>query len=392
MPHRNGALGSFVMPWEEVYSVQSTNSNLVLDFAAIYQCAIKPFKHCPQNRAVCIFLLDSVKEGPLPFSDAVCSNYTNGKRAIPDDSRSSFSEISPEALQAKFSNVGINNLMLPADALRHLIDFVALSKSTLNRLVKIYKQSTQDSAPLTFLVEVFRLSSDAKGNRQLTPDEIRLLQSFAVPDAPAASIAADSAAEESSSSDDGFDDEDIAWMEEYLPSKVSIKHSSFFGTPVTMNRQVLNLPHDFAPMLYMLKPALKGMPIDTFTYDDFIATTGVSQTTGKMPRGSLQCLKLTGPVDGIVATIQSQNFSEVCAAVLLMCGRITLKEADQVEKAIKKASHPKIDFIRSLSFDSRIPNVEVTIFLRVDPEIVYEQTNPDDDADLKTYVPRHKRR
>ena len=96
--------------------MQSTNSSLVLDFSAIFHCAIKPFKHCPQNKAVCAFLLANFDGTSLPLSDAACSNYTNGKRAIPDESRSSFAEISAEALKAKFDLVGITNLLLPADA------------------------------------------------------------------------------------------------------------------------------------------------------------------------------------------------------------------------------------------------------------------------------------
>ena len=272
---------------------------------------------------------------------------------------------------------------------RHLVDHVSLSTSTFNRLVKLYETSTKVNEPLTFLVEVFRTCSDAKGNHKLTEAEIGLLTSFAAPAAPAAT--ADGSAIDDAATDSGFTREDLEWMQEYLPPKVSVSHSSFFGSSVYINRQVLRLPHDFAPMLYMLKPALKGMPIDTFTYDDFISVTGISPATGKMSHGLLKCIKLTGPVDGITATLENANLSDVCASVMLMRGRITLKEAVQVEKAVKKASNSRITFIRSLVFDSRLSNVEVTLFLRVDREIADDQRNPGDDTDMKIYK-KHTRR
>ena len=94
----------------DVQSANSSATTLALDFAAIYHCAIKPFKHCPQKKAVCVFLLDTVPEGKLPLSDAVCSNYISGKRAIPDEYRTALAGITPDALLRKCQVCGINDL------------------------------------------------------------------------------------------------------------------------------------------------------------------------------------------------------------------------------------------------------------------------------------------
>ena len=359
-------------------ALTTANMALVLDFASIYQCAIKPFKHAVQKAVVSDFLLNNNSDAP--FSDAVCSNYILGRRAIPDEGRRFLAEITEEELESKFNAAGIYNLQLPADALRHLIDHVEMPKRTRNKLVKLHRDSTQGASPSAFLVEVFHLASDAKGSQQLTQDELLLLASFALPDKVPAD-AVDPDIEEDATE---FSNEDLSWMREYLSPRIRINHRAFFGTPVKMDCQTLTLPRDFAPLLYLLKPALKSMPFDTFTFDQFIDVTGIHPVKGTLETGYIECFKLTGSIEGIIPTIELLNLSEACAVVLLMRGRITLQDAGQVEKAIRKASNKKVSFIRALNFDSRLTDAEVTLIVRMDPELARKQIT-ECEAEVKIY-------
>ena len=156
---------------------QQSSLSLVLDFATVYQCAVKPFKSLPQNRSVCILLFGNVDDGFLPISDAVCSNYVMGKRPIPDDCRTAFAKIKNDGIKAKFEALRIYNLHLPADALRKLINIVQLPKTTYNKLVMSYQTST----PEQFLAEVFHYLAETKGSHPLSSADLALIASFAFP-------------------------------------------------------------------------------------------------------------------------------------------------------------------------------------------------------------------
>lgn len=366
---------------------QQMSTSLVLDFATIYQCAIKPFKNLPQNRTVCILLLDNVDINSLPLSDAVCSNYTNGKRAIPDDYRTMLAKITEDTLRAKFESINIYNPQLSADAMRRLIDYVRLPANTYKRLLQVYQDSIDASTPLTFITEVFRCAADTKGSHPLSSDDLNLLASLQKDPEPTA-LPSVQRKEDGSDRCGEFSDEELQWMCDYIPGAIPITKSSFFGTSVTIDRQLLTLPHDYVPLVSLLKPALNGMPIDTFTFDDFIKCTGINPSNGKLRRGTLQCLKIVGPVDGIVSTIESLYLRDACSVVLLMIGRITITDAELIEAAIKKASNPKINFLRSLSFDSQSSDMEITLIVKNDPAEVKRMLADiaKEDGDVRIYT------
>ena len=343
--------------------MQQNASNLVLDFASVYQCAIKPFKHKPQNRSVCTLLLGDKEYTKLPMSDAVCSNYINGKRAIPDNMRIDLAKMTEEELGIRLNGIGIADYQLPADALVHLVEHAQLPKSTRERLLKTY----QDSTALKFINKVFHASTDAKDTHALSQIELTLLNSFSAPDIPGvASINNDREPESDADPDTGIPKEDVEWMHEYVPPKFAVTSRSFFGTPISIDRQVLSMPKDFPALVYLLKPALQGSPIDTFTFDDFVECMGINAASGKLPSGELHCWRLNGPSEGIASAIEGLNLSDVSDVAFLMKGKVTLKEASQIEESIRHASHPDITFIRALCFDSRIREIEATLIVRVD--------------------------
>lgn len=350
---------------------QQNTTSMVLDFASFFLCSIRPFMHASQKKAVCTLLTGK----PEGYSDAVCSNYIRGKRAIPDDSRVEIAALTDEEMQARLEVLEIFDLQPPADALMHLVEHSQLQKSTLNRLNKSYKTST----PLSFITEVFRVSSSAKDTHQISTAERSILQSFAAPISPASDKEP-----EDDPDPDVVSEEDMQWLQEYLPQKFRITSNTFFGTPVAIQRQTLSLPSDYPALVLLLKPALNGMPIDTFTFEDFTDLTTINPATGKIRKGKLTCLKLVGQIEGIDSAIRGQNLTEVSDIIMLMKGRITLTDARKIETACKAASNKNVRFIRALNFDSRLSDIEVTLILRTDPEAVFIQTNgPCDDSDMK---------
>lgn len=365
---------------------QQPSRHLVLDFATVYQCAVKPFKGPPQNRSVCILLLDKVADGSLPLTDATCSNYVTGKRAIPDNFRTAFANINDIGAKEKFEALRIHNLQLPADALRQLIDHVMLPKATYNKLIKSYQTSTDTSTPEQFLAEVLRCSADTKGNHQLSPEDLALIASFASPKA-ANHSSSESSGGDSFNLDSELSEEDLSYLRDYIPTTIPITNSSFFGTSVTINCQPLNLPHDFVPLVLLLKPVLREVQVTTFTYEQFLDYTGISPTTGHLQSGTLQHLKITGPIDGVVSTIPSLNLKDVCSVVLLMKGPITSENANQVEEAIRDASFPAIKLLRSLIFDNQLSDAEIALIIKVDSEQAKKMRNDfaKQDGDVRIY-------
>lgn len=345
---------------------QQSPFSLNFDFATVYQCGVKPFKACPQNRAVCILLLDKVDNGCLPLSDAVCSNYINGKRAIPDNYRTALANITEADIKRKFEAMGIYDLQLPVDVLKQLIDHAILPKATRGKLMKSYQTSTDAAIPEKFLADVFRYSINAKVNHPLSHENIAQLASFATP--KMSTDVFEGNGEDSADSDSDFSNEDQKWMRNYIPPGLPLTSRSFFGTPVTIDVQTLNLPQDFVPLVYLLKPVLKEVQVEVFTFEEFIDCIGISPITGNLQSGTLRYLKITGPVDGVVSAIYNLNFKDVCSVVLIARGQLMRQDTDQIEKAIKDVSLSTIKFIRSLIFDKQLSDVEAILITRVDHE------------------------
>lgn len=367
---------------------RQSSSSMVLDFATVYQCGVKPFKSLAQNRSVCILLNDQGYDGSLSLSDAVCSNYISGRRAIPDDCRAKLAKITEDDIKRKLNALNIFTLERPADALRKLIDYVQLPNGTRNRLVKLYDASTQSSTPSEFLAEVFRCAADATGSHPLSAQEQALLASFASSPEPTATdpTSFGGVGVGYPDPDCEFSDEDLSWMREHISPAIRINQQSFFRTPVTIKRYRLTFPSDTAPLLYLLKPALKEVQFESFSLDEFEKCIGISFATGVLQSGELQCLRITGSVDSVVDAICSHNLKDVCAAVMLFTGQFTSEEARLIEDAIKEASYPNVSFLRSLIFDKQLPD-EVILIVNInrDQAKMMQEDFAKKDGDIRIY-------
>ena len=357
-------MGHIAILWKAVTVMKQDSSNLVLDFAAVYHCAIKPYKLKPQNRSVCTLLLGDKEYTRLPMSDAVCSNYINGKRTIPDNIRMDLTRITDEDLSKRLGAIGISDFKLPAEALIRLVERVNIPDSSREQLLTAYR----NSPAITFINDVIHISANISGTHPLTQMEMNLLSSFS---APEVSLTADDDTEgtESNNNSDSFiPAADLDWMREYLPLKATGNRKTFLGTPVTITRKRVSLPEDFPALIYLLKPALQESPIDTFSYQDFVTNMGIDLVKGTLASGILQYWKLAGPPDGIAEAIKSLNLADVSDVVFLMLGKVTLAEARQIETSIKRASHSSISFLRALCYNEKMSEIEAILLTRVDPE------------------------
>jgi hypothetical protein len=344
---------------------QQSLSSLYLEFATVYQCGVKPFKAVAQNRAVCILLPVKVDNGPLPLSDAVCSNYINGKRAIPDNYRTVLANTTENDIKKKFEDLGIYELQLPAEALRQLVAHATLPAATRGKLIKSYQNSTDTSTPEKFLADVFCCSVNTKGSHPLTPENLTQLSTYST---FKISEASEGSGEDGADSDSDLSEEDQKWMRNYIPQKLPLTSRSFFGASVTMDLQPLNLPRDLTPLVYLLKPVFKEVQVEMFTFDEFLDCTGINPITGNLQSGTLRYLKILGPIDGVVGAIHNISFKDVCSVVLLARGQITIQDMDRIEQAVKDASLSTIRFIRSLIFDKQFSDVEAILITMADPK------------------------
>lgn len=345
---------------------QQSFPSLYLDFATVYQCGVKPFKAIPQNRAVCILLSVPVGKVRLPLSDAVCSNYISGKRTIPDNYRTALANITENDIKEKFEALGIYDLQLPADALRQLIANAILSEATRSKLIKSYQISTDASTPGKFLADVFRNSVNTKGNHPLSSENLTQLASYAT--LKISTEASENNGEDSADFDSEFSDEDQKWMRNYIPQMLPLTSRFFFGTSVTMEWQPLSLPHDFIPLVYLLKPVFNDLQVEMFAFDEFLDCTGINPITGNLQNGTLQYLKIAGPIDSVVSAIHNLNFRDICSVVLLARGQITIQDMDRIEQTVKDVSLSTVRFIRSLIFDKQFSDVEIILITMIDPE------------------------
>ena len=184
-----------------------------------------------------------------------------------------------------------------------------------------------------------------------------------------------------------FDPDDEEWMREYVTNQIPLNKKQFFGSPVNMYRQTLTLPADYAPLLFVLKPAFVGAPFDTFKYQDFVRIMDIDPVSGTMKTGQLKCIKFTGQVEEIASSIKDLNLKDVCSCVLIMCGRITISEAEMIHEAIIESSNPEINYLRALTSDSTLPETEVSLVLKFDRDVAATQIA---NEDVKAYHVNHK--
>ena len=192
---------------------------------------------------------------------------------------------------------------------------------------------------------------------------------------------------------DAFPDTDLEWMKDFLPRNIEPCSRSFFGTPVITCRQVLSMPTDYPPLLYLLKPALVGMPIATFTYREFLDAMGIDSLSGRLEKGNIECLQLVGPIEGIVDSIRSRNFAAIDSMAVMMRGRITLTDFDSIEASLFKSYPRGKPFLRSLIFDSRLEELEITLIMHIVPVNETIKPAPTIDADdVKVYDMKRKQK
>ena len=361
------------------------SQKLNLDFATLYQCAIKPFKSKPQNYAVSVLLDNDVPES-ANIADATCTNYVKRARAIPDSLRSSMATISADLLGRKLEAIGIIDFYIPMEVLRRLIDRVKLSKGVHNTLTRSYDKSIKNDKPLQFLAEVFKVCSSSTDNTPLSKEDLAIIDAI-TRNTDSSDSGAISPHDKTAENTSDFDPDDEEWMREYVTNQIPLNKKQFFGSPVNMYRQTLTLPADYAPLLFVLKPAFVGAPFDTFKYQDFVRIMDIDPVSGTMKTGQLKCIKFTGQVEEIASSIKDLNLKDVCSCVLIMCGRITISEAEMIHEAIIESSNPEINYLRALTSDSTLPETEVSLVLKFDRDVAATQIA---NEDVKAYHVNHK--
>ncbi len=126
---------------------------------------------------------------------------------------------------------------------------------------------------------------------------------------------------------------------------------------------------------------VKGNPIDEFTVEEFIECMSISVINSKVTNGSIECLKLTGQAQGVIKFISRLNLSEVSDVAFLMAGKVTNRDAKNIENAIRTASNKNVNCIHAMWYDEEIPELEVTLITHICPEAAKQQSAYEIDED-----------
>lgn len=363
--------------------------NFALNFATLFQCAIIPLKSKSQTEAVNALLIEP---GATIISNASSSNYATGKRVVPDDYRSALISLTNKALADRLTYIGIYEYDRMCDALRHLVECAKIPPSQRERLIKAY----EDSEQIDFIKSVIRVAADCKEAEQLNSTDIEHLATFtnveftskladnklkadAEPEANTSNV--DRRSLDANKSRDKYDHN---WIKEYTSQNTDIeelRNRDFFGSTVVSSQQVLNMPYDFPKLLCFLTPMVKGNPIDEFTVEDFMECMSINIINNKVTKGSIECLKLTGQAQGVIKFISRLNLSEVSDIAFLMAGKVTNRDAKNIENAIRTASNKNVNCIHAMWYDEEISELEVTLITHVCPEVAKQQSTYEIDED-----------
>lgn len=367
--------------------MQQNTLNFALNFATLFQCAIKPLKSRNQRESVNALLIEP---GATTISNATSSNYTTGKRVVPDDYRSTLASLSDEELSKRLTYIGILEYDRMCEALLRLVKCAKIPFSQRNRLIKAYNSSRQ----IEFIKSTVRAAADCKQVIRLSNADIEHLSGFALMESttgPAddeltivteTEVTPNNIAGRPLPAQKSEDKYDHGWINEYTFQNIDteeIKDREFFGSTVVSSQHVLNMPYDFPKLLCLLTPMVKGDPIDEFTVEEFMDLMSISND--KVTTGNIECLKLTGPAQGIIRFISRHNLSDVSDVAFLMAGKVTNRDAIAIESAIHTASNNNVNCIHAMWFDEEIPEIEVTLITHVYPEEAERQSTYEIDED-----------
>ena len=372
--------------------------NFALNFATLFQCAIKPLKSKNQREAVNALL---IRPEETSISNAASSNYTSGKRAVPDQFRRTLASLSIEELRKRLKYIGILEYDIMCDALLRLVECAKLPASQRKRLIDTYHNSEQ----MEFIQSMVYAAADYKEATPLSNADIEYLKGFAVVESTVkpADDTFTTANDTETNTDSAiryhipthqFEDKyDHNWVNEYTSQKIDaeeIRNRDFFGSTVVSSQQVLNLPYDFPKLLSLLTPMVKGDPIDEFTVEDFMDLMSISRVNNEVTNGSMECLTLIGPAQGVVNYISRYDLSDVSDVAILMAGKVTIRDAKDIESVIRSSTNKNVNCIQAMWFDEKISEIEVTFILHVYPEEVKRQSAYDIDGEGVKIPNQHK--
>lgn len=344
-----------------------------LDFASLYQCAIKPLKRKSQKNTVSI-ILEGLTGISVPVADSCCSQYCTGRRAIPENTKNNFILISMEEFKKRMDAIGINDFEPIAAILKSFVSIANIPDTEKEKLLTLEKNLSYEE----FTKEVFvqAISAPVRG-KPFTPEELSFLSNLKK-NCEQNNYSSTGNSQQSHHFD--LSGEKMDWLRQYIAPHIHINLHSL-NTSASIQHYCFQFPEDFAALIYLIEPALTGRPLDTFNYETFIECTGIHPSTGVLTKGQLECWKFSGSVHHIAKAIKRLNFSDVSDIVFLMEGSFTFSEIEELENTIKKTANSQIGFLHALCHNNSSENINVTLIVRIFPEKAKRQKEQEQNAD-----------
>ena len=162
-------------------------------------------------------------------------------------------------------------------------------------------------------------------------------------------------------------DDELLWMDEYMPKDMKVTTLSFFQNTIQHWMHEPVLPEEFPALVFQLKQALTGFPVDTFNFCDFSEMMDLDVENGNVRSGRILCMKIAGPLTEIIKYIHNLQFSDATGIIYILQGIWNLTYTAQIEESLRAASYPQIPIIRSLVYEDTLHIPEVTLIIKIDP-------------------------
>lgn len=322
-----------------------------LTFATFFICGVKELTNLHQRICVNVLLKGmllekNIKVDACEISDPDCSNYAKGKRKLSTEIQIELSTLNLEEIIERIKRISIRNLTTAADALKILVKNSSLSEKDKEALLKNYREDQE----LTFIAKVFLRSVKEDNSQELTLTQRETLIKYRdynslLNDKNGILIHEHQKQVNEAETDLHANteiDEDISWMDRYVPASMVEKPFMPDDSEVIIRHDEIKLPEEYARMVYLLKPALREANIRKLPMNTFIEVLDIDAASNSLREGQIEYWQFEGAIDAIAALFKKLNFLDACGFVIQPIGNFEIEQTQNMEEILKSVSNANV--------------------------------------------------
>lgn len=372
----------------------SAETIMPLTFATFFICSVKDLTNLTQRTCVILLLKgilsEKAKEGDFSvLSDVDCSNYANGKRKLSKDIQIELNKLTLEEIIKRIKDTNIRDITTAADALRVLVRNSSLSEKEKETLLKYYKAGQE----LTFIAEVFLRSIREDNSQKLTQTQIDTLKKYRdyytlANDKYGTSELPEHQKQvnriETDLHEDAENEEDISWMDNYVPASMVEKPFMFGNSEVVIRYDEIKLPKEYSRMVYILKSALREANVRKYPMNAFIEVLDIDAANNSLREGQLEYWQFEGTIEAIEASFKKLNFFDACGFVLQPIGAFEIAQIESIENILRDVSNINVAICSPLIYKD-VTNFKLILLVHRSKRKAEEQRLDTDHDNTKVY-------